>query len=154
MSFASVAFGAIEPMRFFTAVRWRSSKTVKHSAWPASASLIMVLSSNVAIDGVIGGRPTRLSDCDGVAARAGQMAVRTHSCSRISGPVKFDVQVQYYVVHPEVYDPKWNVQLQVTPVIPSLIKRYCEANWPRPDSSTSGVHRVTDQVGSLSDGWL
>ena len=38
-------------------------------------------------------------------------------------PVKFDVQVQYYAVRPDVFGPKWNVQLQVTPIMPSLIKR-------------------------------
>jgi hypothetical protein len=37
-------------------------------------------------------------------------------------PVKFDVQVQYYPVHPQVIGPKWNIQLQVTPIIPSLIR--------------------------------
>jgi hypothetical protein len=38
-------------------------------------------------------------------------------------PVKFDVQGQYYPVHEQTYGPKWNLQLQVTPIIPSLIKR-------------------------------
>jgi hypothetical protein len=38
-------------------------------------------------------------------------------------PVKFDLMVQYYPVHPEVYSPKWNLQLQVTPIVPKLIKR-------------------------------
>src|ERR1700730_1995502 len=40
-----------------------------------------------------------------------------------SMPVKFDLQVQYYAVHPQVYGSKWNVQLQITPILPSLIKR-------------------------------
>jgi hypothetical protein len=38
-------------------------------------------------------------------------------------PVKFDLQVEYYAVHPNIYGPKWNIQLQVTPVVRSLIKR-------------------------------
>ena len=38
-------------------------------------------------------------------------------------PVKFDLMVQYYPVHTEVYSPKWNLQLQVTPIVPKLIKR-------------------------------
>jgi hypothetical protein len=38
-------------------------------------------------------------------------------------PVKFDLQVQYYAVHPQVYGSKWNVQLQITPILPSLINR-------------------------------
>jgi hypothetical protein len=38
-------------------------------------------------------------------------------------PVKIDLQPQYYPVHPQIYGSKWGVQLQITPVIPSLIKR-------------------------------
>ena len=38
-------------------------------------------------------------------------------------PIKLDLQGQYYAVHQQVYGPKWNLQLQVTPIIPSLIKR-------------------------------
>ena len=38
-------------------------------------------------------------------------------------PVKFDFQAEYYALHPEVYGSKWGAQLQITPVIPSLIKK-------------------------------
>jgi len=38
-------------------------------------------------------------------------------------PVKFDVQVQYYAVRPEVYSPKWNLQFQITPIFPALLGR-------------------------------
>ena len=38
-------------------------------------------------------------------------------------PVKFDVQVQYYAVRPEVNSPKWNLQFQMTPILPALIGR-------------------------------
>jgi hypothetical protein len=38
-------------------------------------------------------------------------------------PVKIDLQVQYYPVHPDAYGPKWNIQLQITPILPALIKR-------------------------------
>src|SRR4029077_12648044 len=38
-------------------------------------------------------------------------------------PVKFDVQVQYFPVRPQVGGPRWNLQLQVTPILPGLIKR-------------------------------
>jgi hypothetical protein len=38
-------------------------------------------------------------------------------------PVKFDVQAQYYVVRPQVNGPKWNLQLQITPILPALIGR-------------------------------
>jgi hypothetical protein len=37
--------------------------------------------------------------------------------------VKFDVQAQYYAVRPQIYGPKWNLQLQITPILPSLIGR-------------------------------
>lgn len=37
-------------------------------------------------------------------------------------PVKFDVQAQYYAVRPQFNSPKWNLQLQVTPILPALIK--------------------------------
>jgi hypothetical protein len=38
-------------------------------------------------------------------------------------PVKFDVQVQYYAVRPQFNSPKWNLQFQITPILPALIKR-------------------------------
>jgi hypothetical protein len=38
-------------------------------------------------------------------------------------PIKFDLQVQYYPVRPDAYGPKWNIQLQITPILPALIKR-------------------------------
>jgi len=37
-------------------------------------------------------------------------------------PVKIQLQGQYSVIHPDDYGQHWNFQLQVTPVIPSLIK--------------------------------
>jgi len=37
-------------------------------------------------------------------------------------PVKFQLQGQYRVIHPDDYGQHWNFQLQVTPVIPNLIK--------------------------------
>jgi hypothetical protein len=36
---------------------------------------------------------------------------------------RFDVQGLYYAVHPEVYGEKWGTQVQITPVMPSLIKK-------------------------------
>jgi hypothetical protein len=38
-------------------------------------------------------------------------------------PVKFDAQVQYFAVRPQVYGPKWNLQFQITPILPALIGR-------------------------------
>jgi hypothetical protein len=38
-------------------------------------------------------------------------------------PVKFDLQAQYYAVRPQPYSPKWNLQLQITPILPALIGR-------------------------------
>ena len=37
-------------------------------------------------------------------------------------PTLFQLQFEYYPIHPSVYGPKWNIQLQITPTIPSLIK--------------------------------
>jgi len=38
-------------------------------------------------------------------------------------PTLFQLQFQYYPIHPSIYGPKWNIQLQITPTIPRLIKR-------------------------------
>ena len=38
-------------------------------------------------------------------------------------PVKVELQELYYPVRPDVYGPRWDVQLQVTPILPALIKR-------------------------------
>jgi hypothetical protein len=38
-------------------------------------------------------------------------------------PTLVQMQVQYYAVRPTVGGPKWNIQLQVTPMIPALIKK-------------------------------
>ncbi|HEY0796303.1 MAG TPA: hypothetical protein VGD64_11025 [Acidisarcina sp.] len=37
-------------------------------------------------------------------------------------PTLIQLQFEYYPVHPTLYSPKWNVQLQITPTIPSLLK--------------------------------
>ena len=37
-------------------------------------------------------------------------------------PVKIDVQGFYYPISPQVFGPNWGVQLQITPIIPNLIK--------------------------------
>ena len=37
-------------------------------------------------------------------------------------PVKFTLAVQYMPVHPRISGQEWNVQVQITPVIPKLIK--------------------------------
>jgi hypothetical protein len=38
-------------------------------------------------------------------------------------PTLFQLQVEYYPVRPNVSGPKWNIQLQMTPTIPALVKR-------------------------------
>jgi hypothetical protein len=38
-------------------------------------------------------------------------------------PTLIQVQAQYYPIRPSGIRPKWNIQLQVTPTIPSLIKK-------------------------------
>ena len=37
-------------------------------------------------------------------------------------PVKIQLAVQYMPVHPRISGQEWNVQVQITPVIPKLIK--------------------------------
>jgi len=44
-------------------------------------------------------------------------------------PVKLAVQGQYMPVHPDVFGQKWNLQFQVTPVIPKLIKGNILEDW-------------------------
>jgi hypothetical protein len=38
-------------------------------------------------------------------------------------PTLLQLQVQYYPIRPNGASPTWNIQLQATPTIPSLIKR-------------------------------
>ena len=38
-------------------------------------------------------------------------------------PTLFQVQMQYFPVRPDIVRPTWNIQLQVTPTIPTLIKK-------------------------------
>jgi hypothetical protein len=38
-------------------------------------------------------------------------------------PTLLQMQVQYYPVRPSIAGPKWNIQFQVTPTIPALIKK-------------------------------
>jgi hypothetical protein len=37
-------------------------------------------------------------------------------------PVKLQLAVQYMPVHPRILGQEWNVQVQITPVLPKLIK--------------------------------
>ena len=37
-------------------------------------------------------------------------------------PVKLQLAVQYMPMHPRIFGQEWNVQVQITPVIPKLIK--------------------------------
>ena len=37
-------------------------------------------------------------------------------------PTLFQLQLEYYPLHPTIYGPKWNIQLQITPTISALIK--------------------------------
>jgi hypothetical protein len=38
-------------------------------------------------------------------------------------PTLLQLQAQYYPIRPDVAGPKWNIQLQVTPTIPALLKK-------------------------------
>jgi len=37
-------------------------------------------------------------------------------------PVKFQLAIQYMPVHPSISGQEWNAQVQITPVLPKLIK--------------------------------
>ena len=37
-------------------------------------------------------------------------------------PIKFILEGQYAVVHPDDYGQEWNIRFTVTPVLPSLLK--------------------------------
>ena len=39
-------------------------------------------------------------------------------------PIKFILQGQYAVIHPDDFGQRWNIQLQIVPVLPSLIKNH------------------------------
>ena len=56
-----------------------------------------------------------------VAFSIGPQIGKLCRCGHI--PTLFQLQVQYYPVRPTVSGPKWNIQLQVTPTIPALIKK-------------------------------
>jgi hypothetical protein len=58
---------------------------------------------------------------DQVALSIGPQIGRMCRCGRT--PTLFQLQVQYYPVRPDLSGPKWNIQLQVTPTIPALIKK-------------------------------
>jgi hypothetical protein len=58
------------------------------------------------------------------------MAARTYTPDRLPNkrlhpgrlPVKLQLAVQYMPVHPDISGQEWNVQIQITPVLPKLIK--------------------------------
>jgi hypothetical protein len=50
----------------------------------------------------------------------GPQVGKLYKCGRT--PTLFQLQLQYYPVHPSINAPKWNIQLQITPTIPSLIR--------------------------------
>ena len=56
-----------------------------------------------------------------VAFSIGPQVGKVCRCGGI--PTLVQMQVQYYPVRPSVGGPKWNLQLQLTPTIPALIKR-------------------------------
>jgi hypothetical protein len=52
-----------------------------------------------------------------IGPQVGKMCACGHT------PTLFQLEFEYYPVHPTLNSPKWNAQLQVTPTIPSWIKR-------------------------------
>ena len=59
---------------------------------------------------------------------------KVHKFGRL--PVKFSLGLQWFPVQPEQYGQDWNVQLQIVPVIPKLIK----GNLAEPSSLQFGMH--------------
>jgi hypothetical protein len=58
---------------------------------------------------------------DGVAFSIGPQVGKICTCGGL--PTLLQIQVQYYPVRPSVGGPQWNVQFQVTPTIPALIRK-------------------------------
>ena len=58
---------------------------------------------------------------EGVAFSIGPQVGKLCRCG--GTPTLFQVQFEYYPVRPSVAGPTWNIQLQVTPTIPALIKK-------------------------------
>jgi hypothetical protein len=58
---------------------------------------------------------------NGVAFSIGPQVGKLCRCGGI--PTLLQMQVQYYPVRPSVGGPTWNIQFQVTPTIPALIKK-------------------------------
>ena len=61
------------------------------------------------------------SSGDRVTLSIGPQIGKICRCGR--APTLFQLQVQYYAVRPDVFGPKWNIQVQATPTIPALIKK-------------------------------
>jgi hypothetical protein len=74
----------------------------------------------------IGTQPTLSVDWkapgdDGKAFAIGPQVGKLCKCGRT--PTLVQLQFAYYPVRPDVAGPKWNIQLQVTPTIPALLKK-------------------------------
>jgi len=58
---------------------------------------------------------------EGTAFGIGPQVGKICKCGGL--PTLLQAQFQYYPIRPDVGGPKWNIQLQVTPTIPALIKK-------------------------------
>jgi hypothetical protein len=74
----------------------------------------------------LGTQPTLSVDWEAPGGERGTFGVgpQVGKMLKLGGvPTLLQLQAQYYPIRPEVAGPKWNIQLQVTPTIPALIKK-------------------------------
>ena len=43
-------------------------------------------------------------------------------------PIKFELQVDYYVEQPDAFGPEWMVSFNVTPIVPNFIANWISGN--------------------------
>lgn len=74
----------------------------------------------------LGTQPTLSVDWEAPGGERGTFGVgpQVGKMLKLGGlPTLLQLQAQYYPIRPDVAGPKWNIQVQVTPTIPALIKR-------------------------------
>ena len=64
----------------------------------------------------------------------GALVGKVHKFGKL--PIKFTLGVQWFPIQPEEYGQDWNVQIQITPVLPKLVK----GNLADPSSLQFGLH--------------
>jgi hypothetical protein len=74
----------------------------------------------------VGTQPTLSVDWEAPGGERGTFGVgpQVGKMLKLRGlPTLLQLQAQYYPIRPDIAGPKWNIQLQVTPTIPALIKK-------------------------------